>query len=198
MTIDYAPPWASGSDDNKHPPRDPAHYGGFCRAAATRYAPLGVRHWEIWNEPNIASFWKPAPDPAACVALLAACSTAIRGVDPQAVVVTGGTSPARDDPTHVHPVTWLRALYALGARRYFDAVAHHPYTWPELPGGRSSWNPWFQMDGAATSLRTVMTANGDAAKQIWITETGTPTNLMSEGWQALMVTAAARHWRAVP
>lgn len=59
----YTPTWArpAGTTD-KHPPTDPATYAAFVGAAARRYAPLGVHHWEIWNEPNVQQFWQPAPN----------------------------------------------------------------------------------------------------------------------------------------
>ena len=37
------------------------------------------------------------------------------------------------------------------------------------------WNAWMWMSQTSPSLRSVMTANGDAAKPIWLTEFGAPT-----------------------
>ncbi len=49
-----------------------------------------VRHWELWNEPNIAQFWKPAkPSPADYVALVKLTAPAIRKAIPDAVLVGG-------------------------------------------------------------------------------------------------------------
>jgi polysaccharide biosynthesis protein PslG len=64
--IGYTPPWArppaTGTDD-KYPPTNVSDYANFARAVAQRYGPLGVKHWEVWNEPNISMFWKPKPNP---------------------------------------------------------------------------------------------------------------------------------------
>lgn len=33
---------------------------------AKRYG-VGIDVWEVWNEPDLASAWNPAPDPAAAL-----------------------------------------------------------------------------------------------------------------------------------
>ena len=50
----YSPAWARppGTIDH-HPPLDPDMYARFVHEAVKRYAPIGVRTWEIWNEPNV-------------------------------------------------------------------------------------------------------------------------------------------------
>jgi hypothetical protein len=49
-----------------------------------------VTRYEIWNEPNLASFWCPVPDPSAYAALADATADAIRAVDPRATLILGG------------------------------------------------------------------------------------------------------------
>jgi hypothetical protein len=107
--------------------------------------------------------------------MLKGASAAIRSVDAQAFIVSAGTSPALDEGGNIAPVTFLKQIYALGGKGAFDAVGHHPYCTPGLPGESQRWNPWYQMTGAPTSLRSVMAANGDVGKQIWATEFGAPT-----------------------
>src|SRR5262249_35016201 len=124
-------------------------------------------------------------------------ATAIRGVDSRALIVTGGTSPAVNGNGNIAPVTFLEEIYAHGGKSAFDAVGHHPDCLPALPGEREPRSAWQQMDGAEASLRRVMTANGDADKQIWATEFGAPTNgpsgsFVGEKLQAEMVTRAYR------
>ena len=67
-----APRWdsAPGCRQFECAPDDPGPYASFVRVAAQRYAPLGVHHWEIWNEPNHVPFWGPRPDPVAYTELL--------------------------------------------------------------------------------------------------------------------------------
>lgn len=73
-----------------------------------------------------------------------------------------------------------------GAKGSFDEVGDHPYSFPSATpdSGLSSWT---EMDGTSPSLRSVMAANGDSAKKIWITEYGAPTigaNSVSESTQS--------------
>jgi polysaccharide biosynthesis protein PslG len=201
--VDYTPGWACGCHDPKTPPTHPADFARFAGAVAARYGPMGVHHWEIWNEPNLSVFWHPAPDAAAYAALLEAAAPAIRAQDPAAFIVSGGLAPAPDDGTEIAPVTFLQALYAHGAGPSFDAVGHHPYTYPADITVQEPWSAWHQMAGTEVSLRSVMAANGDEAKRIWMTEFGAPTGgdpktQVSEAAQALLVGEAYAAAAALP
>jgi hypothetical protein len=197
VIIAYTPRWArpgSCLDDDKCAPARVRDYSRFVSKSVKRYGDRGVKHWEIWNEPNLVNFWKPAPDPERYAELLIRATAAIKRIDKEAVVLTGGTSPAADDGTNVAPVTWLLSLYANGAGSSFDAVSHHPYCFPWLgPGEYGDWCAWSQMADTPVSLRSVMTDHGDQDKKIWITEYGAPTDgarAVDEAVQAQWVTAA--------
>ena len=147
--------------------------------------------YEIWNEPNIA-YWQPAPDPVAYTAALHAASVAIHAADPEATVVTGGTSPAGDGPGTISPHAWLEALYAAGARPDFDAIGHHPYLDSDIgPDSTDPGNPWFQMAGSTPSIRSIQAEHGDEHKRIWATEVGCRRSIggceerLSEGGNAV-------------
>jgi hypothetical protein len=164
---------------------------------------MGVHSYELWNEPNNVGAWTPKPDPAAYTRLLKAAYPAIKGADPQATVLTGGTGPAPNDGTQIPPLDFLNGIYVNGGAGSFDAVAHHPYTFPAYPGETQYWSPWYQMYGTSPSLRSLMIANGDGAKKIWATEFGAPTNgpsgsYVSEATQASIVTRAIADWRSYP
>jgi hypothetical protein len=164
---------------------------------------MGVHSYEVWNEPNNRGAWTPRPNPAVYTQLLKAAYPAIKGADPQATVLTGGTGPAPNDGTQIPPMDFLNAVYANGGGGSFDAVSHHPYTFPAYPGEAQNWSPWYQMYGTSPSLRSLMIAHGDGAKKIWATEFGAPTNgpggsFVSEAAQANMVTRAIRAWRTYP
>jgi hypothetical protein len=186
------PSWArpAGTTD-KHPPNDIGLYASFVEAAVRRYAPKGVKVWEIWNEPNLSNFWSPKPDPARYTALLKAAAGAVRSVDPGATVILGGLSPATDasDGNQISPKTFLERVYAAGGRGSFDAVGMHPYSYPPRPLDRTtaSWNTFHRLP----LIRDLMVANGDSAKQIWSTEFGAPTGTsaqaVSEAEQSAMV-----------
>ncbi|HKX73569.1 MAG TPA: cellulase family glycosylhydrolase [Candidatus Saccharimonadales bacterium] len=177
--IAYAPAWARlpecvGSD--KCRPASNTAYAAFAKAVVQRYSAKGVKTWEIWNEPNIQGFWRPAPNAQIYTAMLKAAYTAIKSVDPTATVLSGGLSPAEDQPPgHIAPRDFLKAMYANGAQGSFDAFAHHPYSYPAPPNVTYSWSSWSQMASLSPSLRSIMDANGDGNKQIWITEVGSPT-----------------------
>jgi hypothetical protein len=201
-TIGYTPAWARPPQTTEtRPPTNFAYFARFAAATARRYAPLGVHHWQIWNEPNIAPNWTPKADPAAYARLLKVASVAIKQVDPEAVVVTAGTSPAVTDASNFAPVRFLQELYAAGAGPYFDAVAHHASTFPAFPSEIHEWSSWWQMTSASPSLRDVMVANGDRTKQIWVTEFSAPTGsdrAVTEREQAEMLTEAYTLWGTYP
>ncbi len=195
--IAWTPKWARPSPDDEFttPPKNISDYASFANAAVKRYSAMGVHAYEVWNEPNITGFWKPAPDPLRYVELLKAGYSAIRQADPSATVVSGGLSPAANAGGDIDPRTFLQAMYANGAKGYFDALGHHPYCFPAAPGDPQNWSAWYQMYGTSTSLRSTMVANGDGDKKIWATEFGAPTNgpsgaYVSETTQAQHVTKA--------
>jgi len=178
LIVDGCPPWAALSGTAGDPSPQPAsstQYAQWASEVAARYAPRGVGTFEIWNEPNNAAFWPPAPNPAAYTADLIAAYKAIKKVDPPAVVLSGGLAPETNDGTDINAVTFLQDMYADGAQGYFDGVGFHPYSFPALANTYESWSGWSSMDQTSPSIRSVMTANGDGAKQIYITEVGAPT-----------------------
>ena len=186
----YTPSWArpEGSPD-KAPPIAVDDFATFVEAAVARYG-RHIRAWEIWNEPNVASFWYPAPNPEAYGQLLVAASDAVRQVDPAALVITGGLAPALDGSDEISPLAFLLRLYDAAPPSSFDAVAVHPYTYPGFPGQTQVWNTF----AALPDLRALMDSQGDDAKRLWLTEFGAPTGTgsrsVSEVDQAAMISAA--------
>jgi hypothetical protein len=171
--LDYSPRWNSqpgcfGSSPGQCAPADPTAFATYAAAAAAHFPQ--VKYWEIWNEPNLLQFWKPAPRPADYVVMLNQAYSAIKAVAPADVIVSGGLSRARNLPgQEVDPVSFLTSMYANGAK--FDILALHPYTYPFSPDTANSDNGW----PAVAAIRAIMVANGDAEKKIWITELGVPT-----------------------
>jgi hypothetical protein len=94
----------------------------------------------------------------------------------------------------------MQQVYAGGAAGSFDAWSHHPYTHPSPPGNVHPDSSWYQMYGANPNMRSVMSTNGDGAKQLWGTEYGPPTSgspgSVGEDGQARHVTDAYRLWRS--
>lgn len=176
----FTPAWARSPDtiDSEYPhhfrPEDLSHYVGFARMAAERYAPQGVRSWQIWNEHNTNKFWPPNPDPDDYGKLFRAASAEIRGVDPEATLLIGGLSPQFEPPgEEVPPTKFLEQLYANGSAQLADAIAVHPYSFPAMPMEATERIVGEFKDLPA--LHAVMDRNGDGHKKIWITEYGAPT-----------------------
>ena len=193
----YTPDWARpfGTPD-KNPPIDPDDFARFVSTAAQRYASLGVTTWEVWNEPNVAAFWYPRPDPEGYTALLVRAAAAIRAVEPHSTIISGGLAPASDaaNGSQIDVRTFLTRVYAAGGAGAFDAVGLHPYSFPLLPTQPADYNTFL----AAPGLYQVMVDHGDAVKQIWGTEIGAPTGAggVSEIVQSAIVASAFQQWAA--
>lgn len=161
VTIIETPGWANGDQGAWVPPDDPADYAAFAGMLAARYAGR-VDAWEVWNEPDIPLFWRPAPDPAAYARLLRAASAAIWAANPRATVVGGSVTFGN--------VNYLKALYADGAKGTFNVLAVHPYTLTRAPDDQR--DRYHSLTAILDDMRAVMVANGDAAIPIWVTELG--------------------------
>ncbi len=135
--LDYTAPWAESIPGDDHsPPRADADYAAYAAAFVERYGPGGafwrahpeltarpVGSVEIWNEPDGAHFWQPAPNAAAYDALYTAARDAVDAVAPGIRVIVGGLTDA--------PVFLPAMLQAQpGLRGHVDGVAIHPYGAP--------------------------------------------------------------------
>jgi len=181
ITLDRTPPWARPANCKYSifcAPANPNDYAKFAGTAVARYKQDPVIAWEIWNEPNIVNFWKPAPNAYQYAQLLRAADIAIKGQDPSAVVLVGGLSgnAINEGKVFIDGRTFLASLYADGTKNYFDGVAFHPYTNFRLPHAKDEYNGWTKLYATNPSIRSIMIANGDQKKGVWITEFGVPTD----------------------
>lgn len=197
-TLNSPPAWAvaPGQQPVAGRPAAPATFGQFAGAVATHFRGK-IAAYEIWNEPNAAAFFAPAPDPAGFVDLLKAAYPAVKAADPAAIVVTGGLAPIIDFSTvTMDSVKFVRAMYAAGAKRYFDALGYHPYqyTMKFSEGGYHPDSPINQL----AAIRQVMLANGDGAKKVWATEYGEPSSVVGEAEQATYLSDMLRKWQTLP
>lgn len=171
LVLAFAPGWARQSllcfSDCRYPPA-PEYYWAWRRIAAT----LAVRYpkaagIEIWNEPNEAEFWNPGPSPRVYTDLLNQAYPAIKRANPAMRVVTGGFSNRRSDQgANLGLASFLRGIYASGARGSFDVLGFHAY--PESP----------RMEALPHTLDAVAgipARNGDGRTPLWVTETGMST-----------------------
>ncbi|MDI4647438.1 carbohydrate-binding protein [Cohnella hashimotonis] len=157
-------------------PSNASSYQNFMYNLGLHYIPKGVTDWELWNEPNIQGI-----SPAAYTQkILIPGATGIRQAATQlgktVRVISGGLAPAATDGTNYSPLDYVTGIYANGGKNYFDALGHHPYTWPADPTIPTLYNTLLN----SQQLYDVMAANGDGAKKMWATEFGYPTNSISE------------------
>jgi hypothetical protein len=198
--VAYTPAWArpAGCGDMTCAPADPAAYGRFMRALVGHYAPMGVHHYEVWNEPNTSIFWKPRPNPAAYTTLLTKAYTQAHAADPTVTVIAGVFAPARDNEagTTLNPRTFLTGMYQAGAAHRFDALAFHPYSANVDPRTVAYWN---MMTGVGPDLVAIMNSHGDTGIKIWGTEMSYSTSIgpkaVTQTEQATLLRYAFDEWR---
>ncbi|MCZ0941114.1 MAG: hypothetical protein OXJ55_20925 [Caldilineaceae bacterium] len=164
----WNPIFTDGSDvpsnDARLNPTNP--WARFVGAAVTRYMPGGdagthIRHWEIWNEPDLCHFWSGTPQEYA--RLLKVAYIVIKWLDPEAYVVFGGLA-------HFENGQWLYdMLDALEADSlsiqnsgFFDAAGSHHYSLSYVG---------YQY---TRKVRNALDVRGWGDKPIWITESGVP------------------------
>lgn len=164
------PSWASPSGTENAVPRKVGDYAAALEQAAERWGDR-VDAWEIWNEPNLDSFFQ-GEDPASYTDLLCAAYPAVKKYDDSPVLFGG---------IMYNDAQWLTEAYESGAQGCFDALATHPYIGPSdaAPDTPSVGAVWRLTSTPA--MHKVMKAWGDGDKQIWITELGWSTGTENEG-----------------
>ncbi len=177
VLLDGSPAWARRPSDTNpdNPFAPPGDFGAFARFAgafAQRYGHQ-VRHYQVWDEPNIAPHWGNRHiEPVDYALLLKAASDAIRTRDRDAVILLAALAPTADrGHTAIDEVYYLQRLYAAGAAPYFDAVAVQPFGFaatPHDPRERMSLLHFQRIK----QVRRAMLAAGDGATPIWAVRYG--------------------------
>lgn len=202
-----APPWShpsvTGEKDVAYidaPPDDLSTFATYCRTLAERYRGR-IAAYQIWNEPNLTREWGlREPNAAGYVELLAACSTAIRAVDPDAILISAGLAPTGTYDQTAHPDDiYLQAMYDADFQQFIDVVGMHApgYSAPELSPDQAVANgsQRFFTFRRVEDLRTIMIANGDAARQAALLEVGWTTDTVNPAyaWFAVDEQTQARY-----
>jgi hypothetical protein len=203
----YAPDWAHPShvspfgDQDKIPAtRDAAHnypdYANFVWNVIDRcekHAPGVVFAINVWNEPNIRSFWRQppttsstgaswSPDAVEYAKHVIGAYNALklgqvngrptRTTYANITVLAGVTAPATgsgggvDYDPRTFDATWISS----GGLGHFDALDHHPYCW-QSGITDDDWNAFRQLD----DLHNVLLFFGLDDTQIWCSEIGAVT-----------------------
>lgn len=147
------PPWAVDPNAAKVCglrafPARAADFAALSGALARRYGRGGVfwrehpnlpqrpvTDYELWNEPNLGSFWCPVPDPPAYAALADAGADAILAADPGATLVLGGlagfhtTDTVGPGDSRYASTAFLRRMLAARPElaRKLDVIGVHAY-----------------------------------------------------------------------
>jgi hypothetical protein len=165
------PPWARKYPDREgSPPRNTEEPMRFLEALVDRYGPNGrfwlqnptlpkrpIREWQIWNEPELRSYWNEKRFWKGYSSLVRAADATLRRVDRGARLVLAGLTG----------YSWknLNHLYESGVKGHFDAAAVHPYTGsPE------------EVARIVKRNRAVMARWRDANRALWITELSWPAS----------------------
>lgn len=162
VTITAAPSYAEGPDRPASAAPgtwkpDPAAYGAFARAVATRYSGNfdglpRVRYFEAWNEPNLPQYLSPQYDGDHLVSvdryrsMLNAFYAGVKAANESNVVIAGAQAPFGDDSAggfgRARPLRFMRELLCLKPnlrkthcpeRPAFDVWSHHPIDYPGGP-----------------------------------------------------------------
>lgn len=196
--LNATPAWAvqPGYPAVAAPPADNTQYAQFASAVAQRYAGK-VSAYEVWNEPNAAPSWYPAPDPAAYTKLLQAAYPAIKAADPNATVIGGVVGWVTDTPgLAINAASYVQGMYDNGAQGYFDALSFHPYQYQVPFGNGTPYGPNAPINQLET-IHQEMVAAGDGSKQIWATEYGEPTSVVDNNTQASFISNFLNSWSSI-
>jgi hypothetical protein len=156
-------------------------FGRYAERVARRYRGR-VAAWEIWNEPNEATFWQSTPE--RYVRLMRAAYEGVKRGDPNARVIGGSLSGA--------DLRYLQRLLQLGAARWMDALSVHPYSF--------GWTPEdAQLIAELRGMAAEMKRAGGSG-QLWVTEMGiggageaTQARLLERTWTLLLQSGVVSH-----
>jgi aryl-phospho-beta-D-glucosidase BglC (GH1 family) len=166
-------------------------WANFLKLVVGRYGPGGafwaanpglpedaIGTWQIWNEENF-KYFVVRPSPSDYGKLINVSYTAIKSIDPGAKLILGGMfarpkeAEYKRKPAQAYFATdFLDQLYTStpGIKKKFVGVALHPYT-----------TKYQQLTPDIEEFLTVLKANHDPGKKLWITEVGWSSEPHSAG-----------------
>lgn len=161
---------------NASEPANMEDWRQYVRTVGERYKGR-VRHYEIWNEPNIKPRFSGSL--SKLVELVCNANEILKSIDPQNQIV----SPALSTDGKGH-IDYLDRFLASGGKKCVDVVAYHFYVTTSGPE---------PMVPIIRDVRRVMDKNGIREKPLWNTETGwrfgnddgTPDHKMVRGYKQI-------------
>lgn len=163
LPLSNTPQWAAARPNdrsgykpgNSSEPANMEDWRRYVRTIGERYKGR-IRHYQVWNEPNIKLFYTGTP--AKLVELTCEASKILKEIDSRNQVVSAGSSPGGKDHSG-----YLNTFLALGGKDCIDIVGHHFYVPLSSPEA---------MVPLIREVRDVMEKNGIGHKSLWNTETG--------------------------
>lgn len=152
-------------------PEHDARWAQFAGLLAERY-PRAVAI-ESWNEPNLANFWRPRPQPQRAAELTAWANFGVKVMASEVPVLLGGLSPLEENLPEQGEMaydTFIRRAYRATGPGHWDGVAMHPF-----PSFRAGDDYLKEITGQLDTVRGALADSGAAGAPIWITETGLST-----------------------
>ena len=192
-TLAYTPPWA-GNGKTTSIPNDINDWGNFATAAAERYNNR-ITHWEIWNEPNLDTFFDGDADDYSD--LLKIASTQIKLINSNNKVCGPALSHQGNMGDKKFWYSWIKKIAKHS--QYLDILTHHIYKDPNW------YHLWRKLDGLTipfyegenlSCVKKRYFSNTD----FWITETGYRTDktngesLQSSNYEKCMKGLNSRSW----
>jgi hypothetical protein len=198
LSVVKSPDWAAPGGGLPETQQGLDAFYNLMRVVAGRYAGK-VQAYEIWNEQNLAGEVGGNVRVAPYFNVLKNGYMGVKKNDVNAIVLFGGLTPTgvKKADVALDDVEYLRQFYAYNngeGKNYYDVVAAHPGSAANPPDTRypngtgacpqeakdrygaadgTCWNssPDFYFR-RIEEQRAVMEQNGEAAKQIWLTEFG--------------------------
>ncbi len=183
--LDFQPLWARADGSRNGPPDSYDDFGDFVYAVVDRYKEGGAHGQidaiEVWNEPNYSVEWGGnEPNASEYVELLKTAYRAAKRANPGITVLSAGLAPTGWNKGVIPDDVFLQQMYDAGAKDYFDVLGAHAPGFKAPPSASpadAANNPSYGGNRAFTfrrieDERSVMVRNGDADKQIWLTEFG--------------------------
>ncbi|MBM4412275.1 MAG: hypothetical protein FJ040_02335 [Chloroflexi bacterium] len=194
--LDFVPAWArpSTSSDRLLLPDAYDDYVNYVVAFVTRYAPQGIMHISIWNEPNLRFEWggRP-PDPEAYAALMATLYPAVKAVNPDVIIIAGNLSPGPslgdNAEVRLSDREFTERYFAAGGWQHTDAWGVHAYGGQLPPDAPPDW-------GAVNFRRVELVReliSHYGKFPIYITESGWNDH---QRWQLAITPAQRIRWTA--
>jgi hypothetical protein len=159
--IALSPTWASArpteksgySPGNAAEPTDLNDWRNYVRTVATRYKGR-VHVYEVWNEPNLKSFYSGSL--TQLVQLASVAYQTLKEIDPAIIVC----SPAFTGPSGI---PMFEQYLKAGGAKYADVIGYHFYVNPAPPE---------EMVAFIQQVKEVMVRNGVGNRPLWNTESG--------------------------